>query len=58
MNTTEILEAINAALVTLTEEHAGKFKNSPGKARKAAKELKTLAADYQRVSNAESKAAK
>jgi len=56
MNTTEILDALVAAVEVLKAEHAKTTKVSRGRARSAANEIKKLAADFKRTSTAEDKA--
>lgn len=56
MNTTEILETIKEAVVTLEGEHAKTTKVARGRARSAANAIKKLAADFKRTSIAEDKA--
>lgn len=55
MNTTEILDAINAAVEVLNAEHAKTTKVSRSRARSAANDIKKLAADFKRTSTTEDK---
>ena len=56
MNTTEILDALVAAVEVLKAEHTKTTKVSRSRARSAANEIKKLAADFKRTSTAEDKA--
>lgn len=55
MNTQELLDVILSTVETLKTEHDKKSKAAQGRARKAASELKKLAAEYKRTSTAEGK---
>jgi hypothetical protein len=55
MTTSEILENLRAQLELLETEHAKSSKAAAGRARRAANEIKKLAADYKKTSLAESK---
>jgi len=57
MNTTEILNAIKEAVVTLEADHAKSSKAARGRARSAANTIKKLAAEFKKTSTAEDKAA-
>ena len=56
MNTTEILDAINAAVEVLNTEHAKTTKVSRNRARSAANDIKKLAAEFKKISLVEDKA--
>jgi hypothetical protein len=56
MNTTDILDAINAVVEVLNTEHTKTTKVSRNRARSAANDIKKLAADFKRTSTAEDKA--
>ena len=53
--TTEILEVLKATVTTLETEHTKTTKVARGRARSAANELKTLAAEFKRNSLVEDK---
>jgi hypothetical protein len=57
MNTTEILEAIKAAVADLEANHAKSSKAARGRARSAANTIKKLAAEFKKTSTAEDKEA-
>jgi hypothetical protein len=56
MNTTEILDALVAAVEVLKAEHTKTTKVSRSRARSVANVIKKLAADFKRTSTAEDKA--
>lgn len=55
MNTQELITRMQEVFETLITEDSSKFKTGKGRARKAASELKNLAAEYKRASVEESK---